>query len=108
LKQLYHQIEKTAADIDSTLSPHVQSLQTKAFKRIQELEKKMLRAEKRKFETEEQQLKQFKHHLFPKDSLQERVDNISGWYAKYGKDWMDMLKLYSLSYESQFSVLTIE
>lgn len=108
LQALYLQIETMAAEIDQTLSPHVQALQTNALKRIHELEKKMLRAEKRKFETEQRQLTQIKDQLFPKDSLQERVDNISGWYARYGTDWIDMLKQQSLSMTSAFTVLTID
>jgi bacillithiol biosynthesis cysteine-adding enzyme BshC len=108
LEQWYVQVEQLAANIDETLVPHVQSLQTKAVKRIEELEKKMLRAEKRKFETEEQQLRKFKNQLFPKDSLQERVDNISGWYARYGSSWIDMLKQSSLSLESQFTIVVVQ
>lgn len=108
LQELYTQIEKTARDIDQTLVPHVQSLQIQALKKIQELEKKMLRAEKRKFETEDRQLRQLKKQLFPNENLQERVENISGWYARYGSAWIDMLKQYSLALESRFSVLVIE
>ncbi len=107
LQKWYDQVAQLAASIDETLLPHVQSLQAKALKRIEELEKKMLRAEKRKFETEEQQLKKWKAQLFPNDSLQERVDNISGWYARYGSSWIDMLKESSLSLESQFTLLVI-
>ena len=108
LKQWYSQVAQLAASIDETLSPHVQSLQVKTLKRIEELEKKMLRAEKRKFQTEEQQLKKWKAQLFPHDSLQERVDNISGWYARYGCNWIDMLKESSLSLESQFTILVVD
>ncbi len=108
LKEWYRKVEQLAATIDETLSPHVQSLQTKALKRVEELEKKMLRAEKRKFETEEQQLKKLKAQLFPNDSLQERIDNISGWYARYGNSWIDILKQSSLSLESQFTVLVMD
>jgi len=108
LQQWYDQIAQLAAGIDETLLPHVQSLQTKSLKRIEELEKKMLRAEKRKFQTEEQQLKKWKAQLFPNDSLQERVDNISGWYARYGSSWIDMLKESSLSLEAQFTLLAID
>ena len=68
----------------------------------------MLRAEKRKFETEDRQLRQLKKQLFPNENLQERVENISGWYARYGSAWIDMLKQYSLALESRFSVLVIE
>lgn len=67
----------------------------------------MLRAEKRKFETEERQLNQFKQQLFPNNSLQERIDNLSGWYSRYGSAWIDMLKAQSLALESEFSIVVI-
>lgn len=108
LENLYKQMEQLAASIDSTLAPHVESLQIKASKRLTELEKKMLRAEKRKYEAEERQISALKTHLFPNDSLQERIDNMSVWYAKYGTAWIDLLATNSLSLESNFTVLTID
>lgn len=108
LEALYKQMEQLAASIDTTLAPHVESLQTKASKRLVELQKKMLRAEKRKFETEERQISTLKSHLFPHDSLQERIDNIAVWYAKYGTAWIDMLANNSLSLDASFTILTIE
>lgn len=108
LETLYKQMEQLAASIDSTLAPHVESLQVKASKRLIELEKKMLRAEKRKFETEERQISALKKHLFPNDSLQERTDNIAVWYATYGAAWIDMLLDNSLSLDSKFTLLIID
>ena len=108
LNVLYEQIKQQAGSIDETLTPHVEALLVKASKRLAELEKKMLRAEKRKFEAEERQIQLLKNQLYPGDSLQERVDNISGWYARYGTSWIDMLLQNSLSLESEFVILTIE
>jgi bacillithiol biosynthesis cysteine-adding enzyme BshC len=108
LTSLYEQIKQQAGSIDETLRAHVEALLVKASKRLTELEKKMLRAEKRKFETEERQIQSLKNQLYPGDSLQERVDNISGWYARYGTNWVDMLLQNSLSLESAFMILTLE
>ena len=108
LSLLYDQLKQRAGTIDGTLIPHVEALEVKAAKRIEELEKKMLRAEKRKFETEERQIAAFKSHLFPGDSLQERVDNFSGWYGRYGADWVELLAQNSLTLESAFIAITIE
>lgn len=107
LSILYEGMKQQAGMIDETLKPHVEALSVKALKRLTELEKKMLRAEKRKFEAEKRQIEGLKKHLFPADSLQERTDNISGWYARYGNDWMDMLLKSSLPIEAQFSIITI-
>lgn len=108
LTALYETMKQKAGAIDRTLTAHVDALLTKASKQLTGLEKKMLRAEKRKFEAEERQILSLKEQLFPNDSLQERVDNLSGWYARYGKDWIDMLLHNSLSLESMFVLLTID
>ncbi len=107
LSVLYEQIKQQAGTIDETLKPHVEALSVKALKRLAELEKKMLRAEKRKFEAEERQIQGLKKYLFPNDSLQERVDNVAGWYARNGTSWIDMLLKNSLALEAQFSIITI-
>lgn len=108
LAALYEQIKQLAGSIDDTLKSHVEALQIKASKRLTELEKKMLRAEKRKYEAEERQIQSLKKQLFPNDSLQERIDNLSGWYARYGSAWLDMLLQNALSLDPAFTVLTIE
>ncbi len=104
---LYDEIASIANKIDSTLNNHVVALKTKATKRLQELEKKMLRAEKRKFETELLQVRKIKDALFPGNNLQERVENLSGYYGKYGPKLFDTLLEHSLSLEQQFGVLVI-
>lgn len=108
LTVLYEQIKQQAGAVDETLKAHVESLFVKSSKRLAELEKKMLRAEKRKYEAEERQIQSLKKQLFPSDSLQERVDNLSGWYARYGKEWIDMVANNSLSLESGFTILVID
>ena len=56
-----------------------------ALKALQELEKKLLKAEKRKFGDQRRQIHTIKSALFPFDSLQERIENFMPYYAKWGK-----------------------
>ncbi len=107
LNSFYHQLHETAFKIDASLADHVNALQAKALKRITELEKKMLRSEKRKFEAEKRKIQKLKEAAFPKGSLQERIENISGFYAKDGSGFIDKLYQHSLSLEQQFTVVTI-
>ena len=67
----------------------------------------MLRAEKRKFADQQRQIQAIKEKLFPKNSLQERIDNFSYYYAKWGK--ASILQLYdqSLAQEQEFVVLQV-
>ena len=72
-----------------------------------ELEKKMLRAEKKRFETQARQIHQLKEKLFPQNNLQERVDNMAVYYALYGKELLGTILENSLSLEANFAVLTL-
>lgn len=105
LEQLYDNFKKQAAAIDTTLAKHVDNLKIRSFKNLQELEKKMLRAEKRKFESQQKQIQTIKEHLFPGNGLQERKDNISYYYAKWGKGFIQYLLENSLSLEAEFVTL---
>jgi bacillithiol biosynthesis cysteine-adding enzyme BshC len=106
VEELYEEFKKQAASIDSTLLRHVEALKFKTVYRLQELEKKMLRAEKRKFTDQQRQIGAVKDHLFPSGGLQERFDNISYWYAKYGKDFIKRIYESSLALEQEFILLT--
>lgn len=101
---LYDEIMSLAANVDATLKPHVAALKTKAVYRLKELEKKMLRAEKRKYNSEQQQLQKIKSALFPNNSLQERVENISGFYSKYGNQLLHVLYQSSASFAQEFAI----
>jgi bacillithiol synthase len=108
VQSIYMLLGQMAAGIDSTLVAHTEALQAQSLKRLDGLEKKMLRAEKRKFETENKRLHHVKQHLFPGNGLQERTDNILPYYAKYGKAIIDLLLQTSLSLEQQFTILEMK
>ena len=102
---LYNEIKKQAAAIDSTLEKHVDALKKQTMHRLQELEKKMLRAEKRKFADQQRQIQTIKENLFPGNGLQERKENINYYYSKFGKEFIQMLYDASLSLEQEFVII---
>jgi bacillithiol biosynthesis cysteine-adding enzyme BshC len=102
---LFEQIRSQAGAIDPTLSQHVAALKARSIKNLQELEKKMLRAEKRKFGDHQRQIQKVKEVLFPMNGLQERVENFSSFYAKWGRGFIDALYEQSLALEQQFTIL---
>ena len=83
---------------------HVNALKTTTLHRLRELEKKMLRAEKRKFSDQQRQIKGIKEKLFPKNGLQERYDNMLYYYAKWGNVFIKLLYDESLALEQEFVV----
>ena len=105
VEQVYAQLDELAAGIDSTLSQHVAALKAKTIKQLQNLEKKMMRAERKKHETVQNQIAKLKHALFPLNGLQERVENFSSFHAKWGRAFIEEVLKNSLSLEQQFVVL---
>jgi bacillithiol biosynthesis cysteine-adding enzyme BshC len=105
-EQLYESLKKQAAAVDTTLGKHVEALKTQTLHRLQELEKKMLRAEKRKFTDQQRQIHFLKEKLFPKESLQERIDNFMYYYAQWGKSIIVQLLDHSLTLEQEFVILS--
>jgi len=105
-ESLYDEIKKQAASVDSTLEKHVEALKTQSVYRLHELEKKMLRAEKRKFSDQQRQIHAIKEKLFPDNNLQERHDNFIPYYAKWGKEFINKLHDQSLTLEQEFVILS--
>ncbi|NII29122.1 bacillithiol biosynthesis cysteine-adding enzyme BshC [Pseudoflavitalea sp. X16] len=104
-EQLYKQLREKAGHIDETLLPHIEALEIKTLKPIQELEKKMLRAEKKKYEQEQHQINTIKAALFPAGGLQERIENFLPYYALWGKAFIDCVYKSSLTLEQEFVIL---
>ena len=101
----YVQLKITAGAVDSTLQAHTEALEKLALRKIDALEKKMLRAEKKKFEAQQRQLHNLKNQLFPHNNLQERIENFMPFYAKWGSGFISFLFDNSLSLQQQFVVL---
>ncbi|MEP6700908.1 MAG: bacillithiol biosynthesis cysteine-adding enzyme BshC [Bacteroidota bacterium] len=105
LEQLYENFKKQATAVDSTLEKHVDALKANTVFRLQELEKKMLRAEKRKFADQQGQIHTIKEQLFPANGLQERRENLSYYYAKWGSEFISKLYEHSLGLEQEFVIV---
>ena len=105
VKIFYNDLRNIAGAVDITLQPHTEALEKLALHKIETLEKKMLRAEKKKFEAQQRQLHKLKGLLFPHDSLQERIENFMPFYAKWGKGFIGTIYNNSLALEQEFVIL---
>lgn len=104
--QAFYSHLRTVTDaVDSTLSEHLLALEKQAIKKLTALEKKILRAERLKYEVQQQQIAVSKQHLFPNKSLQERVDNFSLYYASFGKTWLQMVYKVSTGLNKGFGLV---
>jgi uncharacterized protein YllA (UPF0747 family) len=77
---IYYKIKEIVKAVDSTLEQHTEALEKRHIKSLSALEKKMFRAEKRKFADQKNQLNKIFSSLFPNDSLQERTENFMTFY----------------------------
>lgn len=105
LTELYNRIGEVAGKVDSTLSKHVVTLQIRATERLYRLEKKMLQAEKRKFSDQQNGVQALKRAIFPRNGLQERVDNFLPYYARWGDDFVQMIYDHSPLLKQVFTVV---
>ena len=103
--QYYERLKTLARPVDPTLVQHVEALQKKALDPLQDLEKKLLKAEKRKFTDQQRQIHALKSALFPLNGLQERIDNFMPWYAARGPQFIRDIYTHSLTLEQEFVVL---
>jgi bacillithiol biosynthesis cysteine-adding enzyme BshC len=102
----YEALKALTRPVDPTLEQHVEALQARALDPIRTLEKKLLKAEKRKFTDLQRQVYSLKAALFPLDGLQERVENFMPWYAAFGPSFIRDLYTHSPVLEEEFVVLT--
>jgi bacillithiol biosynthesis cysteine-adding enzyme BshC len=105
-KAVYEKIKNVAGTIDTTLNCHVHALRTQALNKLEILEKKMLKAEKKKFEAQQRQIHKMKLALYPTGNLQERVDNVLEYVSVYGNGFINDLYNNSDGLGNQFTILT--
>ena len=106
-ENIYYQVREVVKRIDITLEQHTASLEKRQMKKLDALEKKMLRAEKRKFTVQKAQLDKLFNALFPEDGLQERTENFMLFYSKWGNEFFDILYEYSLSLRQEFCIIDV-
>jgi bacillithiol biosynthesis cysteine-adding enzyme BshC len=106
LEQVFEKIKLRAHKIDSTLEPSAAAVQARLRHAIDNLQKKMVKAEKRNYNTRLEQIDHIKTDLFPNDSLQERSENFGLSYVKWGQLFIDELIRNFEPLDFRFTLLT--
>jgi uncharacterized protein YllA (UPF0747 family) len=102
----FKNIQQKAEVVDPTLKQHVAALLRGVMKKMDALEQKMLRAEKRKFEDTGRQISQLKTQLFPENVLQERKESMLSFYAMMGDDFIQQLYENMPVLQQEFTIIT--
>lgn len=89
LQQLFQQIKVKTVVVEVTLQATVDAQLKQILNNLDNLEKKIIKAEKTKQEVAINQLKAVRNKLLPNNTLQERYENFLPYYAKYGAAFID-------------------
>ena len=91
VEEIFTRIAEKAKDIDPTLEGAVLSEGTKQTKAIENLEGRLRRTEKQRFDTAMNQIRKLRDKLFPDGGLQERTDNFLNIYLQEGDEMFEVL-----------------
>ncbi|MGB5318979.1 bacillithiol biosynthesis protein BshC, partial [Eudoraea sp.] len=105
LKDHFEVMYKLAEQTDKSFYGAVKAQEVKQLKGIDKLEKRLLKAQKRKLKDEVIRISELQDQLFPGRSLQERTMNFSEFYMEKGKDLIPFLLKELKPLDMSFSVL---
>jgi bacillithiol biosynthesis cysteine-adding enzyme BshC len=91
LEQQFKDLYKLAEQTDKSFKGAVSAQERKQIKGLEHLEKRLLKAQKRKLNDVLERITELQNELFPNQSLQERTANFSEFYLEYGKHLMPHL-----------------
>ncbi len=91
LNAIFSKLRLRAHKIDPSLGPSTDAVKARLKKAIHNLEKKLLKADKRNHEDALIQIDRIKEKLFPGGVLQERSENMGPLYVRYGDRLIDEL-----------------
>ena len=102
-QQMYQLAEKT----DKSFLGAVKAQEVKQLKGLENLEKRLLKAQKRKLEDEVSRIAALQNALFPNKGLQERHQNFSEFYLEYGENLIPLLIKNLKPLELKFDILSL-
>ncbi|MGN6181343.1 MAG: bacillithiol biosynthesis cysteine-adding enzyme BshC [Mucilaginibacter sp.] len=108
ISAIFEKIKLRAHKIDDTLAPSTEAVLARLKHAMDNLEKKLVKAEKINYYTRLEQVDVIKSDLFPKNSLQERTENFGLFYVKWGQELIDELIRHFEPLAFKFTVLTEE
>lgn len=107
LQQQFKDLYSLAKNTDQSFNGAVAAQEKKQINGLDHLEKRLLKAQKRKLQDELKRLVHLQDQIFPHQSLQERTANFSKFYEIYGEDLVPILKNELKPLDLQFTIITL-
>jgi bacillithiol biosynthesis cysteine-adding enzyme BshC len=107
LKKQFKDLYEVAKRTDKSFLGAVAAQEKKQLNGLDHLEKRLLKAEKRKLADQLNRLTSIQDELLPKESLQERTVNFSEFYLEFGDGLMKELKEKLNPLDHKFSIIEL-
>lgn len=106
LEKQFMRLYQLAKKTDKSFLGAVKAQEVKQKKGLDNLEKRLLKAQKRKLKGHVVRMTELQNQLFPMQSLQERKLNFSEFYLEYGENLLPMLFKALQPLDLDFTVIT--
>jgi bacillithiol synthase len=107
LKQMFIKLEELSNCTDKSFLGAVKAQEKKQMNGIANLEKRLLKAQKRKYNETVNRITLLQNELFPKDSLQERQANFSEFYEYFGEEMIENIFKALMPLQLEFNIIEI-
>lgn len=107
LKQQFKALYDLAEQTDGSFNGAVAAQEQKQINGLEHLEKRLLKAQKRKLSDHLNRVIELQNELFPNQSLQERYMNFSEFYLEYGSDLITNLVEGLQPLKGEFSIVQV-
>ncbi len=107
LKKQFSDLYDIAARTDASFVGAVAAQEKKQLNGLDKLEKRLLKAQRKRYEESLTRLTAIQDELFPEGHLQERMSNFSEFYMLYGRDLFTRLKEELHPFSREFTIITI-
>ena len=107
LKEQFKALYDLANKTDKSFKGAVAAQEQKQINGLEALEKRLLKAQKRKLSDHLNRIVELQNELFPNQSLQERYMNFSEFYLEYGSDLIQKLMQNLKPLNGEFSIIQV-
>jgi uncharacterized protein YllA (UPF0747 family) len=107
LQKQFDDLHQIALQTDQSFLGSVKAQEVKQIKGLENLEKRLLKAQKRKHGEVLERITDLQNELFPNQSLQERTGNFSEYYLENGTDLIQKLFQQLHPLENNFEVVIL-
>ena len=107
LQKQFQELYDVANKTDESFLGAVKAQESKQIKGLENLEKRLLKAQKRKLIDILQRITELQNELFPNQSLQERQTNFSEFYLEYGENLIPTLIKQLKPLDNKFDIIVL-